>query len=38
VQFMLSRSALPYELVVNEVKKDLIVGYVSAPKVQVKRN
>jgi chromosome segregation ATPase len=38
VQFMISRSALPYELVVNEVKKDLIVGYVSAPKVQVTRN
>jgi len=38
VQFIISRSTLPYELVVNEVKKDLIIGYVSAPKVQVQRN
>jgi len=38
VQFMISRSALPYEMVVNEVRKDMIVGYVSAPKVQVTRN
>ena len=38
VQFMMSRSALPYEMVVNEVRKDMIVGYVSAPKVQVTRN
>ena len=38
VQFMLSRSVLPYELVVNEVKKDLIAGYLSAPKVQQARN
>jgi len=38
VQFMISRSTLPYELVVNEVKKDMIVGYVSAPKVAATRN
>lgn len=37
VQFMVARAALPYELVVNEVKKDVIVGYVSAPKVGVAR-
>ena len=37
VQFLLSRATQPYELVVNEVKKDLIVGYVSAPKVQQSR-
>lgn len=37
VQFLLSRSAIPYELVVNEVKKDTIVGYLSAPKVQQPR-
>jgi hypothetical protein len=33
VQFLLSRATLPYELVVNDVKKDMIVGYVAAPKV-----
>jgi ABC-type ATPase involved in cell division len=38
VQFMVSRSALPYEMVVNEVRKDMIVGYVSAPKVTTARN
>lgn len=38
VQFLLGRNALPHELVVNEVKKDLIVGYVSSPKVAVTRN
>jgi chromosome segregation ATPase len=38
VQFILGRNALPHELVVNEVKKDLIVGYLSAPKVQATRN
>ena len=37
LQFYLSRAAQPYELVVNEVRKDLIVGYVSAPKVQQTR-
>jgi hypothetical protein len=38
VQFMVPRYAQPFELVVNEVRKDMIVGYVSAPKVQVARN
>jgi Tfp pilus assembly protein PilE len=37
VQFYLSRAAQPYELVVNEIRKDMIVGYVSAPKVQQSR-
>ena len=37
VQFLLSRAVQPYELVVNEVKKDMIVGYVAAPKVQQSR-
>jgi archaellum component FlaC len=37
VQFYLSRATQPYELVVNEVRKDMIVGYVSAPKVQQAR-
>jgi len=38
VQFMLSRATLPYELVVNEVHKDMISGYVAAPKVQQSRS
>ncbi|MEO8100141.1 MAG: hypothetical protein ABI811_20745 [Acidobacteriota bacterium] len=38
VQFMLPRAAMPFELVVNEVKKDMIVGYLASPKVQVTRN
>jgi chromosome segregation ATPase len=37
VQFLLSRASQPYELVVNEVGKDKIKGYVSAPKVQTPR-
>ncbi|HTS76178.1 MAG TPA: hypothetical protein VMG40_08245 [Bryobacteraceae bacterium] len=37
VQFMLSRATQPYELVVNDIKKDMIIGYVSAPKVQQSR-
>jgi chromosome segregation ATPase len=37
VQFLLSRASQPYELVVNEVGKDKIKGYVSAPKVQAPR-
>jgi DNA repair exonuclease SbcCD ATPase subunit len=38
VQFLLSKATQPYELVVNDVKKDLITGYVAAPKVQTTRN
>jgi hypothetical protein len=38
VQFMLSRATQPYELVVNDVKKDMIKGYLAAPKVQSTRN
>jgi hypothetical protein len=37
VQFLLSKAVQPYELVVNDVKKDLIVGYLSTPKVQQTR-
>jgi hypothetical protein len=37
IQFLLSKSVLPYELVVNDVKKDLVVGYLSVPKVQQSR-
>lgn len=38
VQFLLSKATQPYELVVNDVKKNLISGYLSAPKVQQTRN
>src|SRR6266481_1826660 len=38
VQFLLSRATQPYELVVNDIKKDLISGYVASPKVQQQRN
>ncbi len=38
VQFILSRAAQPYELVVNEVKKDMISGYLAAPKAAQARN
>jgi NAD+--asparagine ADP-ribosyltransferase len=37
VQFYVSRARQPYELVVNEVRKDQIVGYLATPKVQVSR-
>lgn len=37
VQFILSRATQPYEIVVNDIKKDMISGYVSAPKVQQQR-
>jgi chromosome segregation ATPase len=33
VQFYTSKARLPYEIVVNEVRKDQIVGYLSTPKV-----
>jgi chromosome segregation ATPase len=38
VQFYVAKARQPYELVVNTVKKDVIVGYLSAPKNQVARN
>ncbi len=37
VQFLMAKARQPYELVVNDIKKDLIAGYVSVPKVQVPR-
>lgn len=33
VQFYVSRAHQPYEIVVNEIKKDQIVGYLAVPKV-----
>ena len=38
LQFLTSKARQPYELVVNSVKKDEIVGYLSVPKVQNGRN
>jgi phage shock protein A len=37
VQFYTSKAKQPYELVVNQVQKDLIVGYLATPKEQVAR-
>lgn len=33
VQFYTSKARLPYEIVINELRKDQIVGYLSTPKV-----
>lgn len=38
VQFLTSKAKQPYEIVVNEVKKDQIAGYLAIPKVQQARN
>jgi hypothetical protein len=38
IQFYTAKARQPYEIVVNEVKKDQIVGYLSTPKVQTVRN
>lgn len=38
LQFMTSKAKQPYELVVNDVKKDTIIGYLSIPKVLNSRN
>ncbi len=38
VQFYTSKAHQPYEIVVNQVNKDQIVGYLSTPKVQSARN
>lgn len=37
VQFYVAKARQPYELVVNEVKKDQIIGYLATPKVKVSR-
>ncbi len=37
VQFYVSKARQPYELVVNEIRKDQIVGYLATPKVQQSR-
>lgn len=37
VQFYIANARQPYEIVINQVGKDRIVGYLAAPKEQVKR-
>jgi hypothetical protein len=37
VQFYVSKARQPYELVVNQIRKDAVVGYLSTPKVMVAR-
>ncbi|MCS7316461.1 MAG: hypothetical protein RMI94_15220 [Bryobacterales bacterium] len=37
VQFYVSRARQPYEIVVNEVRRDQIIGYLATPKVQASR-
>jgi chromosome segregation ATPase len=37
VQFYTSKARQPYEIVVNQIQKDLIVGYLSTPKEQAGR-
>lgn len=37
VQFLTSKARQPYEIVVNEVKKDQIAGYLATPKVMASR-
>jgi hypothetical protein len=37
VQFYVANSRQPYEIVVNEVTKDRIVGYLATPKVEMAR-
>lgn len=38
VQFYVAKARQPYEIVVNEVGKNIIKGYLSTPKDQVARN
>lgn len=37
VQFYMAKARIPYEIVVNEVGKDKITGYLATPKVQIAR-
>jgi F0F1-type ATP synthase membrane subunit b/b' len=38
IQFYVAKARQPYEIVVNQVNKDQIAGYLSTPKVQTTRN
>src|SRR5204863_6032139 len=37
MQFYTGKARQPYEIVVNQVQKDLIVGYLATPKEQIAR-
>ena len=37
VQFYTSGARIPYEIVVNEIRKDQVIGYLSVPKVKALR-
>jgi len=38
IQFYVAKARQPYELVVNEIGKDIIKGYLATPKDQIARN
>jgi chromosome segregation ATPase len=38
IQFMTAKAKQPYELIVNDVKKDTIAGYLAVPKILNSRN
>ncbi|MDQ6678628.1 MAG: hypothetical protein M3Z09_15190 [Acidobacteriota bacterium] len=38
IQFLMARARQPYEIIVNEVRKDQIKGYLAEPKDQSARN
>ena len=38
IQFIMARAKQPYEIIINEVRKDTIVGYLAEPKEQGGRN
>lgn len=37
IQFIMARARQPYEIIVNEVRKDTIVGYLAEPREQTAR-
>jgi multidrug efflux pump subunit AcrA (membrane-fusion protein) len=37
IQFMMAKARQPYEIIVNEVRKDMIIGYLASPKEQTPR-
>ena len=37
VQFYMAQARIPYEIVINEVRQDMIVGYLAVPKVKEPR-
>lgn len=38
LQFYVARARQPYELVINQIQRDRIIGYLATPKVQATRN